>query len=175
MKLLFLDIDGVLNSHQPIDPLILSSTFDKDKVARLNRVLLATDAQIVLSTAWRYFIHRGEMTLEGMDWLLRSHGVIAKRLAGFTRADTMIDRPIWTGTQFWPATNERGQQIAEWIAGQARGDIIQSYAVVDDLDLGISAAGHPFVHTDGKIGITDENADELIRLLVSSGTVRGRC
>jgi hypothetical protein len=46
---------------------------------------------------------------------------------------------------------------------------------VDDLDLGISAAGHPFVHTDGKIGITDENADELIRLLVSSGTVRGRC
>jgi hypothetical protein len=88
IKLLFLDIDGVLNAHES-DPDVLCGPIFRDKVRLLNRILRATDAKVVLSSAWRYIVHRGEATLQGMDWLLRSHGMLANRLIGVTRPDTM--------------------------------------------------------------------------------------
>jgi hypothetical protein len=91
LKLLFLDIDGVLNAREELDPDVNCGTFHRDKVDRLNRVLRKTGAKIVVSSAWRYLINRAEMTIEGFDWLLRSHGVIAGRLHGITRKDTVRD------------------------------------------------------------------------------------
>jgi hypothetical protein len=37
--------------------------------------------------------------------------------------------------------------------------------VVDDLDLGIREAGHPFVQTDGAVGLTVADAERLVELL----------
>lgn len=165
MKLLFLDIDGVLNEHD-FDHEALSNPIHRDKVQILNRVLKVTGAHIVLSSAWRYIIHRGEADLRGMDWLLRSHGLLANRLCGITRLDKMMMRP-WNGEpQQWkecPVENERGRQISDYLERHACP--LQAYAVVDDLDLGITQAGHPFVQTNGKVGLTDAHADALIRLL----------
>jgi hypothetical protein len=61
-----------------------------------------------------------------------------------------------------PEPNERGEQIREWVRShqafeRERFDLDAGpprYAVVDDLDLGITAAGHPFVQTDGRVGLT---------------------
>jgi phage terminase Nu1 subunit (DNA packaging protein) len=36
--------------------------------------------------------------------------------------------------------------------------------VIDDQDLGIHAAGHPFVKTNGKYGLTDRDVAKAIRL-----------
>jgi hypothetical protein len=161
MRYLFLDIDGVLNIHES-HPEVLCGQIHKDKVALLNDVLRATDAKIVLSSAWRYIVYRGEATLAGMDWLLRSHGVLAGRLVGITREDTMVRPPVYDGhRETWPLADERGQQITDWIAVRE----YQSYAVVDDLDLGITASGHPFVRTDGGVGLTRADADKLVELL----------
>lgn len=161
MKILFLDLDGVLNCHEH-NPEVLCGQIHKDKVALLNDVLRRTGAKLVLSSAWRYLVHRGDMKLVGLEWLLRSHGVLAGRLIGITRKDTMV-REVYNGEpRTWPASNERGQQIADWLAMNRRG---ATYAVVDDLDLGISAAGHPFVQTDGAVGLTAEDADRLVSLL----------
>lgn len=177
MKVLFLDIDGVLNAHE-FDPAVMCGQIHPDKVARLNRVLRATDARIVLSSAWRYLIHRGEMNLMGFEWLLRSHGVLADRLMGCTRRDTM-ERGLYRGEAgTWPVCDERGGQITDWLRvnrlpGMGVPHVIR-YAVVDDgghrsdgtwTDLGIGAAGHPAVITDGKVGLTDADADRLIELL----------
>jgi hypothetical protein len=163
MKYLFLDIDGVLNCHES-DPEVLCGQIHKDKVALLNDVLRATEARVVLSSAWRYIVHRGEATLAGMDWLLRSHGVLAGRLVGITREDTMVRPAVYDGRrESWPVVDERGQQITDWLALNRVG--YEGHAVVDDLDLGISAAGHPFVDTDGTVGLTRWEADALIRLL----------
>ena len=166
MKVIFLDIDGVLNGHE-FDREVMCGQIHPDKVARLNRILRATDAKVVLSSAWRYIVHRGEANLMGLEWLLRSHGVIADRLIDVTRPDTMVTRAVYTGVpSSWPATNERGQQIADWLAAHP-GPIIgpaTRYVVIDDLDLGISEL-HPLVLTDGTIGLTDANAEDAIRLL----------
>lgn len=165
--LIFLDIDGVLNGHE-FDPECLCGAIHRDKMARLNGILRATGARVVLSSAWRYLIHRGEMNLKGMEWLLRSHGMLADRLIGITRMDTMIERPAYSGMpESWPHTDERGRQISEWIVGEGWKHYGEAgrHVVIDDLDLGISEAGHPFVRTDGTVGLTETDADRAIEML----------
>jgi hypothetical protein len=162
--ILFLDVDGVLNCHEH-DPDVLCGQIHPDKVDRLNRVLRVTGAKIVLSSAWRYLIHRGEMNLQGFEWLLRSHRVLAGRLVGITAPDTMT-RAMYDGdpTTWTPAPNERGPQISRWLE-QNGGRTGRRYAVVDDLDLGITAEGHPFVKTVGDVGLTEADAGRLVRVL----------
>lgn len=165
MRFLFLDIDGVLNAHEPIHPEIMCGQFHVDKVDLLNWILRATDAKIVLSSAWRYLAHRGEMNLAGLDWLLRSHGVLSGRLVGITRPDSMRESPIFDGKN-WPVHNERGQQIRDWLNSENPWMAeTKSYVVIDDLDLGISEFGHPFVKTDGAVGLTVKDAKQAIDYL----------
>ena len=165
MNLIFLDIDGVLNTHD-FNHAALCGPIHKDKVELLNGVLRATGAEIVLSSAWRYLTFRGEMNQIGLEWLLRSHGLIAGRLFGVTREDTLIREP-WTGNTPWVHTNERGQQVTDWLRDNAYGE---RYVVIDDMDLGISAARHPFIHVNGTLGLTAENCALACDLLLQEST-----
>ena len=160
--IIFLDIDGVLNAHE-VDPIALCGQIHRDKIERLNRILCVPDSGIVLSSAWRYVVHRGEATLDGMDWLLRSHGLRARRLIGITEPDTMIlNGGTYNGVPCdWPVENERGRQIRKWLDVHGH----RGYVVIDDMDLGITAEGHPFVQTDGTVGLTDHDADLAIGIL----------
>ena len=166
MSILFLDIDGVLNTHEN-DPEVMCGQIHRDKVQLLNGVLRDTGARIVLSSAWRYIIYRNEATLMGLEWLLRSHGMIAGRLIDITRKDTTI-RGQYDGRAHWPMDNERGQQISDWLDGTVLGR--EPYAVLDDLDLGITANGHPFVKTDGSVGLTQQDAKRLREMLLPEAT-----
>lgn len=146
-KLIFLDIDGVLNRHG-YNEQSMSTTIEPDCVSRLNHILQATDAMIVLSSAWRYMLIGKAMSLAGFDYLLRTHGVFANRLIGRTPADEEV--------------KERGWQIHQW-----RKDNNHSgrYVVIDDMDLHISPL-HPFVRCDGEVGLTTEDAEKAIKILM---------
>lgn len=148
MKLIFLDIDGVLNDH---------ATFENgycgikaECVARLNRILLETGANLVISSAWRYLIISRSMTREGFQNLLLSHGVNCyKKIRGTTQPDM--------------GAITRGQQILAWLICNG---FAGTYVVLDDLDdAGIAEEGLPFVRTDGKVGLTDADADKAIAIL----------
>ena len=153
MKIVFADVDGCLNTHflHPIG----YTTIDKDKAALFNQILYETGAYFVLSSAWRYLLLSGSMNLDGLQNLLLSHWVEGRRLVGVTREDISVEE------------SDRGKQITDWLCSHLN---ISSgkdfkYVVIDDLDLGISAADHPFIHVDGKIGLTEEHVEEAIRLL----------
>ena len=72
MKILFLDCDGVLNSKRKFP----TGYFGIDPAGMffLNHILDETKAQVVISSAWRYLVLGGSMTLEGMEYLFRTHG-----------------------------------------------------------------------------------------------------
>ena len=152
MKILVLDVDGCLNGHELNQAGVCG--IRPECVAQLNRVIEKTDCQLVISSAWRYLIHSGSMTVVGFERLLQTHGVNAyQRIAGITRQDANLSDK-----------HERGKQIRDWLSG-AMG--VERYAVIDDDDdeIGIPEAGHPFVKTDGKVGLTEADADRLIELL----------
>lgn len=168
MKLIFLDIDGVLNTHEPLTEGVMCGKLHASKVERLNLLLVETGAQIVLTSAWRYLVHRGEMNLAGLGWLLRSHG-LRDELVGITRPDT-IERPALDGKTPWvPCANERGQQVSDYLATCVGmlGFACKRYVVIDDLDLGITAAGHPLVLCNPKRGFTWADYDNALAALGS--------
>lgn len=161
--LIFLDIDGVLNKHgynRCSD--VESSTLEPEAVARLNRIIRESDAEIVLSSAWRYMVHGGAMTLGGFEYLLRTHGVAAKgRLIGLTATDEAIPN--------------RGQQITEWLNAHGWE---RPYVVLDDggstgpdnwSDLGIEEAKLNVVWCDGEKGMGDDHVRRALCVL------SGRC
>jgi len=157
---IFLDIDGVLNGHE-FNHDAKSNTIERRCVRRLNRILEETDALVVLSSAWRYMIHGGGCTLQGFDYLLRSHGVIAGRLVGAT----CLDETQWA---------TRGRQIASfrhrYISPLAR------CVAIDDGDdedtYGLKTCGMPWVRTDGDVGLTAADALKAIEIL--GATKEGR-
>lgn len=163
MNLLVLDIDGVLNAHEWNDE-IKCGQIHKDKVERLNTILRETGAKILISSAWRYLVHRGEMNLMGLEWLFRSHGIIANRLVGITDPDP-VDRETYTGENIWIHSNDRGAQITRWIKDSS--EPVEAYVVIDDLDLGISQEGHPFIQTQSEEGLTVSQMVRAVELLTS--------
>jgi hypothetical protein len=152
MKILFLDIDGVLNDHRK-NPCNDYCGILPHCMAELNRVIEATGCEIVVSSSWRYLVHGRSMTMDGFRYLMLTHGLSSNRpILEITREDRNVSDK-----------HERGKQIADWLHGKPD---VSVYAVVDDdNEIGIPEAGHPFVQTNGKIGLTEADANKLIQLL----------
>ena len=54
MKIIFLDIDGVLNNYNTLGE---GANWEPDLVKILNRIIKETKAKIVLSSTWRQIEH----------------------------------------------------------------------------------------------------------------------
>lgn len=169
MKVLFLDIDGVLNGHDWDDE-AMSCNVRRECVKRLNRVVAETGCRVVLSSAWRYIVHGGDMTLRGFGYMLRTHGLVADRagrlFVGLTDEDA---EPCVPGDS---DVGERGRQCRKWLddyAARPAAFKVSAFAAVDDEDHDFAASSIPAVITDGSRGLTDDDADRLIRLLNGEG------
>lgn len=160
-KIIFADVDGILNCCE-LDVTVGCGPIHADKIDILNQILVRTGAKIVLSSAWRYLVIRGEMTLVGLDWLFKSHGLLKDRLIGITNPDMSRANEHWDGKpNSWIPTNERGEQITAYVKEHG----IKRYVVLDDLDLGITLEGHPFVKTDSNKGLKHYHLAEIVSIL----------
>lgn len=149
-KLIFLDIDGVLNNHV-CHPKLKFCSINKGCATIFNEILEETGAKFVLSSAWRYNVWGGGMTIEGLKNLFYSHWIDASRLIGITRKDIS------------PYRSDRGQQITEWISENR---FAGKYIVIDDMDLEITQCGHPFFQTNWETGLTCQDKRKIIQLLL---------
>lgn len=146
MKVLFLDIDGVLNSdtfylnrpkeikHLPY-PL---SEFDPACVARLNRILDETKARLVVSSSWRHdtFINR----------VLERAGIKTK---------------IWDITPYGMG-KPRGHEIKKFLSEHPN---IENYVILDDVANMLPEQQSHFVQTKYYYGLTDEDMIKAINIL----------
>jgi HAD domain in Swiss Army Knife RNA repair proteins len=145
-KVVFLDIDGVLNNHNWSEE-AQSCLIIPECVAELNRVLRVTQAKVVVSSAWRYMILGGAMTLRGFSYMLQTHGVRRLSIVDTTVADESV--------------RTRGAQIKHWVAAHAP----KRYVVVDDDEYDFAMFNHPFVQTKKDEGLTGLQADRIIQYL----------
>jgi len=165
MRLIFLDIDGVLNDHTK-----LASGYcgiQQPQVEQFNRILDAVpDAMIVVSSAWRYMTFRGDMTLKGFEYLLLVHGVKAhERVYAVTETDGAIEQePDHFDADAWRVAGLRcrNQQIRR-VVNENRMRL-QGYVVLDDLPLSVPN----FVQCEGTIGLRSGDADRAIEILLTS-------
>jgi hypothetical protein len=128
LKILFLDIDGVmvLDIDQGIEQAIRGETsFHKPCVQALNDIISRTGCEIVVSSGWRQFFD-----LEQMREIFQSNGIV-KTPMGFTQDY----RP---GQEQLPSGKEleimRCREIMSWLGSHDVNGRF-SWCAVDDMDL----------------------------------------
>lgn len=147
MKIIFLDIDGVLNSSQWFQgdgrvndrPL---GHLDPAACARVQRICDATQARICVSSTWR-LIHKRPKLVEMF------------RLRGIT-AEVVGQTPQLPGSD-----QQRGDEICLWLSKHPE---VTKYIVLDD-DSDMRGVHHRFIQTSFAEGLTDELADRAIAML----------
>ena len=154
MKVLFLDIDGVLNRLPCFDAVAESNTIERECVGQLNRIIHATGCKVVLSSAWRYMVHGKAMTRQGFAYMLRTHGATAELdIVGCTAKDEEV-----TG---------RAAQVESWLYDRKRGkNAVSNWCCVDDKADLVGDMPQEQCHvTNGGSGLTEIDASRIIHIL----------
>lgn len=152
MKLVFLDVDGVLVNRAsyslPGSGSTSRSIAHPDCVKALNMIITETGAFIVVSSVWRY------CGTFGMREHLNRWGVTQGRIIGCT--PFLQDRI-------------RGEEIQSWL-DHFTSVTVESFVILDD-DRDMKHLTHRLVKTDGIVGLTEADADKAIALLSEESSV----
>ena len=158
MKIIFLDIDGVLNNSLEVDEhkqVYLGEDYQglysPRCVERLNKLIEATSAKIVLSSTWRIGLNL-EQVQEIMDIMGISCEVI-----GIT--DYLVER-----------YNFRGNEIYKWIKDNSKVYSIdefdyRSFVILDDDTDMLMWQKDNYVNCDPEIGMTDRTVAKATAIL----------
>ncbi len=156
--IIFLDIDGVLNDHTPME-----NRYNGTKpecVSCFNRLLrVIPDAKIVISSAWRYLMLRGDMTVKGFEMLLQTHGINCRDIViGHTKADGPIEEEPHhhDEPERWrlAGLRWRAEQIRTWVDEHK----VKSFIVLDDLDLSMDE----LYLVDGTKGLASADVPKIV-------------
>ena len=162
-KVLFLDIDGVLNTkwwytqmdrNTPKDKYCYA--FDPNAVSNLKKIIDETGADIVISSSWKSF---GISELEDM-WQDRG---LPGKLIGITPNTVSDEMLLNADLDNMELFSIRGTEIKEWLT--KHGKHVSHYAIIDDMDNMLTEQRLHFVKTDPEIGITVEDAEKAIMIL----------
>lgn len=168
MKIIFLDMDGVLNSEkfnkgeQGRSPMSFgslqfgASQIDPKGVELLNKIVEATDAHIVISSSWRHI------------WSPDEIGAMLEA-RGFRHKDRIIDKTPNSMKGF------RGDEVKAWLDMDHERRVVeperlpvQSYVILDDSTDFHTDQQDNFVNTRFQVGLTPQDAQKAIRILNQS-------
>ena len=162
-KILFLDIDGVLNTkwwytqmdrNTPRDK--YGYAFDPNAVANLKKILDETGADIVISSSWKSY---GLSELEEM-WQDR---VLPGKLIGITPNSVSDEMLLNADLDHMELFSIRGMEIKEWLTKYGKN--VSHYVIIDDMDNMLQEQQPHFVWIDPEVGITEGNAIQAIMIL----------
>lgn len=162
-KVIFLDIDGVLNTgrwytqmdrNTPKDK--YGYAFDPNAVANLKRIIDETGADIVISSSWKSF---GFSELEDM-WQDRG---LPGKLIGITPNSVSDEMLLNADLDHMELFSIRGMEVKEWLS--KNGKNVSHYVIIDDMDNFLPEQQTHFVWTDPDVGITKEDAEQAIMIL----------
>lgn len=143
MKVIFLDVDGVLNCY-PNDHVTHAekkAMLHNDLVNRFKTVLRLTGAKIVLSSTWR----------------LSKHGRNTLKSKGLNFISCTPRMPLMGGAEMM----ERGKEIQAWLTDHPE---VEKYCIIDD-DSDMLPHQKHFKTSFTTGGLTVEIANEVIAYL----------
>ena len=165
MKIVFLDIDGVLNSahwwkvrtgvpEEANEADYAYYSIDPSAVVRLNRLLDESGAVCVLSSTWRtmYPLTRMQRYLENRGFTGRLMGATPNHASHKMEKD---DRDRWT---------RRGMEIQAWLDMLGPGHQPESFVILDDDD-DMAHLADLLVKTRFDNGLTNDDVDKALEIL----------
>lgn len=183
MKIIFLDIDGVLNSQDwyiyrrdnvemdSINTQYPFYEFDPRSVERLNRIITETEAKIVVSSSWR----SGE-TVESLQKLFNLVGIkgdvigLTPHLWCQKPYEDMDGYKVPRGCEIdWWLDNQGDFQRINWSEEKQTEYInkakVKNYIILDDDSDMLYGQKEHFIRTSHDHGLTDNLADNAILIL----------
>jgi len=170
MKVLFLDIDGVINTvgaelgfqYMKITPptleeqsvFRLSKYFDPACIYYLHTIVEETECKIVISSSWRYGASLETMKKWFKDPLISNAIIDKTEILHPNKNPDKVDRQ---------GRIQRGEEILEWLE---RHPEVTKFAVLDDDD-DMDAIRHNFFQTDRMDGLKRKVAYKVISFLNS--------
>jgi hypothetical protein len=147
MKIVFLDIDGVLNSgawfNRTGNPYLTDNKWlnmlDPEAVERLDRILERSGANVVISSSWRH----AHAVSRIVDFL---------RLRGLTNYNRIIGRTKSFGA--------REYEIAAWLGEHPN---VKHFVAIDDMSLPGLEKRH--VHTTWGNGLVESHVKDALAIL----------
>lgn len=185
MKIIFLDIDGVLNHQEwykkrynTISKKEIVSNyplyeFDPVSVANLNLIILETGAKVVISSTWRH-----GRSVEDLQSLLNQVGFIGEVIgktpnisAKLNTEDSDYTVPRGCEIDWWLKTKGAFQRInwskkvqQEYIERS----IVKNYVILDDDSDMLYGQREHFIKTSNSHGLTKELTETAIKVLNKS-------
>lgn len=188
MKVIFLDHDGVIclssewgsrfekqkkwggrklsMTSKEIPLQYRLDNFNKDAIKVLNNILEKTDAEIVVSSDWRF-----HASLDELKQYYTSQGIIKEPISVTKRVDE-IDRKMWERDfrNYAKLEQERAFEIKSWLKEHPE---VSSWVAVDDLKMGnkqyqdgmefvFDWGLENFVHSNDNFGLNQVGIDEKI-------------
>lgn len=161
-RVIFLDIDGVLNSgfwndtHQK--EFSDGTLIDRDKIRRLADLVRDTDAEIILHSGWRFWF----------DDAMRPLRIEAQRLVDLLEAEGigLSGKTPDHSTEEIKRTKKfslvKAGEILCWLEEHSE---VKQWVVLDDLDLHSEEITIHQVKTDSSVGLTDEDIQKAAEML----------
>lgn len=152
MRVIFLDIDGVLNSEEwnrYVQSFTYGARFNsyyllsQEMILRLQNVVFQTNAEIVLTSSWR----TNERAMDALRRQLSLYHLSIK--------DTTVSY----------AYGDRADEIKLWLESHAN---VTSYAIIDDYDDGFTqdeVLSTHYVQPSYEHGLTDKKTAEIVKIL----------
>lgn len=178
-KIIFLDIDGVINNIKT-----RYDYFDVDCLERIKTIINASNAKVVISSSWR----EGDLDLTKKhfpDWL-QEH-IVGETVRGYHYVIKGSSLPIVRGNEIkhwldrnvrcpWHANPEMSKQY-EMYTTDPDGKMTfrqmkinklnedYTYVIIDDDSDMLYEQRNNFVHTQTQLGIQDEHVEQAIKIL----------
>ena len=152
MKVIFLDVDGVLNTSKTTRRLNCCDEFtfvDTRKVLRLREIVERTGAQLVLSSTWRLGADKNAFYLE--------REALRELVAEFRR----VRCPLWFDVTPYLPHAKRWQEINAWLMNHDTDDFI----ILDDVGEELKPFDDKLVLTNMHDGLNKERAELAIKML----------
>ena len=154
MKVIFLDIDGVLNNASTTDSVFGCVGLDDVLIKRLKKIVAATSAEIYLVSTWkdRWFKDADKKKFQDifadhLDATFYEHGLKV--------ADKLENEDV--------NPDARGKLIKEFLKTRE----VQSFVILDDVefDYFYEHLEKNFIQTDSTFGLTEEDVKKAIKIL----------
>lgn len=149
MKVIFLDVDGVLNSHKYVskksmEELGVYTYLDKSKLEMLKNIVSQTTAVLVLSSSWRLDF---DDNLNPVDYQ-------GKALVEALKAESL---------QLYDKTDDiRGDRYIEIKSWLEKHDDVKNFIILDDDDFDWKDLRPHWLKTSYYIGLTEEICKKAI-------------
>ena len=161
-KVIFLDIDGVLNSFRwhnsesnETQADRFGRAFDPVAVANLSKIVEETGADIVISSSWKCF------GLDGMQEMWKERNLPGK-VIGITPNTVSDEMLLYADLENMELGVIRGNEIKEWLSRHRH---ISQYVIIDDMDDMLPEQQYHVVLTDPLIGLSKCDAMKAIAIL----------